>query len=398
MPKGIGAGLTIFQMNSNPTKLLKGLERTGQATFLTLASQALHFQRIEQQVGVISITHNSDRTLSHLRDLYLHLKRQDNEVFVLEQKGNGLARILCANSHIKKLVLLACDDHAKLAVDYPHYEFSPIYRLLLKFLSFIPPGPDSLKSYLETSIAIEVATTICKFINRVVGAFCKALRRTWMKKAQESFERSASDNFEGLLKNIDAIATRYRAGAVTLRLATFLREGGPGQLLAARSRLHAWLRKRFGADLLLYAWTLEYGRETGMHHHYLIILKPQGNEDHVDVVEEIGNKWSTITLGLGWIYNGNEHCRKQRYQALGLVRLDAPNVITGLQLIASYLTLAGVYVKLRLPGVAKAFDKGGSMGGNPTRLRKVGRRPKRSPGARIAISAAQGRAGYVNFM
>jgi len=144
---------------------------------------------------------------------------------------------------------------------------------------------------------------------------------------------------------------------------------------------------------------LEHGRETGLHYHYKVILKPRGNGDHVELVEEIGRKWAAITCGLGSIYNSNRNRNNYRFRALGLVRLNDPNVITGLQLFASYLTLAGVYVKLRVQAGVDTFGKGGIMGGDGRRsISKVGRPPKRLSPFPIAISAAQGRARYVNFM
>lgn len=382
------------------------------ATHLMLAEQALFHQRIERCENKVFKSDVQEKLLSQLRKLLPVLKNRTAAAFIVEQVGNGNARVRCADDDIRQLVALAGSDHTRLKDDYPCYEFFPLYREFLKFLRMIKPGNFSLGSYLDLKLPIDNATKIGDFANRLVWSFCRVLKRALVKKAQENFERSASDNFEGLLRNIAAIAERHQQ-FVVLRFETLYRsvdsmpvklDEGPEighvkELVGHRTRLHRWLRKRFKRDLLLYAWALEHGRETGLHHHYLIVLKPRGNEDHVALVDEIGRKWTAFTRGLGSIYNGNENAHRQRYKALGLVRLDEPNVITGLQLIASYLTLAGVYVKLRVHADVDTFGKGGIMGGDrPPFITKAGRPPKRPPPIPIAISAAQGRTRYVGFM
>jgi hypothetical protein len=382
------------------------------ATYLMLAAQALFHQGIERGENKVFKSDVQDRVLSHLRELVPILKSRTTAAFNVEQANDGYARMRCADDDIRKLVALACEDHAKLAKDYPCYEFFPVYRELMKLLTIIKPGYFSLKSYVDLKLPTENATGITEFANRSVKIFCKVLQRSLVKKAQENFERSACDNFEGLLRNIVAIAERYPS-AVVLRFETLYRVsnskpaknddepqiGHVKELISHRTRFHRWLRKRFKADLLLYAWTLEHGRETGLHHHYVAVLKRRGNEGHVELVDEIGMKWASSTCDLGSIYNGNQRRNNHRFRALGLVRMDDPNVITGLQLIASYLTLAGVYVKLRVDMEVDTFGKGGKMGGDyPRRLRKVGRPAKRPLPFPIVISAAQARARYVNFL
>lgn len=382
------------------------------ATELMLAGQALSHQRIERNGKTIYKHSGDDKTLSQLRELMPVVKKRSTAAFVIEQTRDGLARVHCADSDIRKLLSVLTKDHVQLAADYRCYIFFPVYRELLKLLCLVQSGRYALDWYFKCTFSIEEATDIVNLANRLVEVFIKVMKRPLVKKAQENFERSASDNFQGLLRNVAAIAERH-SDAVVLRIDTYyqpadsvpVKDGDEPQLdhlpelLAARKRLHAWLRKRFGRDLLLYAWALEHGRERGLHHHYVIILKPRGNEDHVNIVHEIGDKWSTITMGLGSIHNGNEVRHKQRYKALGLVSLGDPSVITGLQLIASYLTLAGVYVKLNVGTGADTFGKGGIMGGDdPQVYPKAGRPPKRSPRIAIAISAAEGRARYVNFM
>lgn len=413
MSKGTGVCPTFSKMKTRPIDLPMAIPLANgeMATHLLLAEQALFQQRIERNENKVSKANVQDRLLSKLRELGPILRARTTASFVVEQTNDGCARIRCADDDIRQLVALASGDHAKLATDYPCYEFYPGYRQLLKLLKLLK-GYFSPDAYLNIKHPPQNAAEIAEFADRLVKVFCKVLRRRWVKKIQANFERSACDNFQGLLKNTAAIAERYSA-VVVLSFATLFRPAGSvpveygdepqlghlPEFLMHRTRFHRWLRKRFKSDLLLYAWTVEHGRETGLHKHYEVILKPRGNEDHVELVEEIGRKWASITCGLGSIHNGNRSRSNYRFRALGLVRMDDPSVITGLQLIASYLTLAGVYVKLRVRAGVDTFGKGGLLGGDGRQsIPKAGRPPKRPSPMPIAISAAQGRARYVNFM
>ncbi|WP_161988117.1 hypothetical protein [Variovorax guangxiensis] len=399
--------MKLHRINQRPSTA-----NTMLASELMLAEQALFHQRIERNEKTIVKNNVDDRILSQLRELMPVLKKRVSPAFDIEQVRDGFARVRCAGDDVSKLLSVLSKDHAQLAAGYPCYIFFPVYRELLKLLRLAQSGRYAFDWYLKSTFSIEEAIEIAKHANRFVEVFIKVMKRPLVKKEQENFERSPNDNFQSLLSNIAAISERY-LDAVVLRFDMFyqpadgvpVKDGDQPQLghlhelLAHRTRFHAWLRKRFKSDLLLYAWALEHGRERGLHHHYLMTLKPRGNEDHVNIVHEIDDKWSTITLGLGSIYNGNEARHKQRYKALGLVSLNDPNVITGLQLIASYITLAGVYVKLNVGANVDAFGKGGNMGGDdPQVYLKAGRPPKRQPPVPIAISAAEGRARYVNFI
>ncbi|MNL73418.1 hypothetical protein D3C87_1988750 [compost metagenome] len=77
--------------------------------------------------------------------------------------------------------------------------------------------------------------------------------------------------------------------------------------------------------------------------------------------------------------------------------MDNPEVIKGLHFIAAYLTLAAVYVKLKVPMKVGTFDKGGKYPKKAPIL-KAGRRPLKKPLVPIAITAAEGRARFVNFL
>ena len=399
-------------MKLPPVEKPSSKAKTLLATELMLAEEALSCHRIERDEDTVFKNDVSHRILSQLRKLMPELKKRLTAAFIVERTRDGLARVRYADDAIRTLVSIAAADHLQLARGYPCYTFFPVYRELLKLVRVAQAGRFAFDSYLNCTFSIEDATEIAEFANRLVQIFIKDIRRPLVKHAQENFERSANDNFQGLLKNLTAIAERHPS-VVVLRFETFYDPpagvprtptdqselGHLHELMAHRTRLHAWLRKRFKRDLLLYAWTLEHGPHRGLHHHYLVVLKAtKDNQDHVNVVDAIDAKWSRITNGLGSLYNGNEHRSKQRYQALGLVHMTDPSAVTGLQLIAAYLTLANVYVKLHVDGKFDSFGKGGIMGGSdPSVYQKSGRPAKRRLPIPIAISAAEGRA-RVNFM
>ena len=374
--------------------------------FSTLSHQALFQQRFERHGNVIHRSENEDRLLSEIHVVSNLLKRSSEPLFYIESLPNGRARVRASDLGTR-LIKIASGKWEKLQEDYPVHNLSPYIRCFKRLGKFYVFKFDRLESYFNCSTFLKVAKLIAKAANRAVFGLRKFLRLPSMKKAQESFGRSANENFKNFVQTYEWIRQEHTE-VVNLRFDTHMREQGAlpykfgdqlrlnhlNYLRGCRTRFHRWLKDRFGSDLLIYAWTLEYGRESAFHHHYVVTLKPRGNEEHIALVEEIGRKWEAITKGSGWIHNCNTHWRTYLYGALGLVRLDDREVIKGLHFIAAYLTLAAVFVKLKLP--KRAFGMGGNYPEEEP-IPKAGR-PLKAFFVPIAITSAEGRAGYVNFL
>ncbi|TAK86260.1 MAG: inovirus Gp2 family protein [Aquabacterium sp.] len=165
------------------------------------------------------------------------------------------------------------------------------------------------------------------------------------------------------------------------------------EFLNYRSRFHRFLDRHFRDALLGYAWVIEYGRESLLHVHYLVMLDSRGRDDDCAIVDRLSVKWSQITAGQGACHNCNEKQRRYKYQSTGVVQLDHPDVVTGLQFIVAYMTLASLFVKLDVGIDIKTFRKGRF----PKGPLPVAGRPRKQL-SRIKISVAQARASRMKFI
>lgn len=383
-----------------------------EADFNNMAKLALRQRAIErtlkndehpEQGLQVTRTEVHDRIISLLHDLAKEVMRPSDPPFFAEH-GKTRSFVRCTPLG-QQLLDAARADFYQIQADYPLHDFSPVYKVFARLRRLMPFHPSS---YFDRSVSAEEADQILVQALRFVKALCQSLGRESIKTANENFRRGAMDNFNGLSDSMGWLAQRRKdviglrfdlyeraAGSEPVKLGATASLDGLDEFMACRERFHRSLHRRFGKKLLGYFWALEYGRESKYHVHYFVMLDPRGNEDHVGLVEMLGEKWVSLTEGRGYIYNGNAHADHQTYPALGRVNLDDPQTITGLQFLMSYLTLAGLFVKLDVNKRFRTFSKGRFPKGP---LRKAGRPQDRVPGSRLKITVAQARANFMKFI
>lgn len=346
------------------------------------------------------------RLLYRIHEMASQLIRSSKPLFYLEKisEREGMARCTKLGD---LLIGIAQSDFTRLLADWPIHKFSPIVRGFLKLFELLMVQTNSIGGYFAI-VSLDAARAAVNCANRYASTLKKYLGRSVIKSANERFRRSALDNFDELAGILQWISKEHPE-VVVLRFDTGYREEGatPSKLgdpprtghldkyRECRKPFHRWIKDRFGEDLLLCAWAFEYGREKLFHQHYLVVLKPRGNKDHVELVDEIGRKWSAITKSLGSIHNCNARRSDYRYPALGQVRLDHPQVIIGLRYIESYLTLAEAHARFDLGVRIKAHGKFGNYPEEAT-IKPARPRSSFSP-MPIAITYAQAQSQYVNF-
>lgn len=380
--------------------------------FNTLATLALRRRAIERTLkndehlqDGLQITRSTahDQTISLLHDLVKELMRPSEPSFFTESgKNRGLVRSTPLGQQLREV---ASADFYQIEADYPLHHFSPIFKVFSRLRRLMP---FYASSYFDVSIPQANAEQIVATAMRFVEALRRALSRESVKTAYENFRKGAMDNFNGLSDSISWLAQRQQ-DVIGLRFDLHLRATGsqPAKLgdapsldgldefMACRERFHRSMDRRFAEKLLGYFWALEYGRESKFHVHYFVVLDPCGYEDHKRVVDMLGEKWVSLTKGLGYIYNGNAHADRQKYPALGRVNLNNPQTIKGLQFLMSYLTLAGLFVKLDVNELFRKFAKG-KFPKEP--LPKPGRPQERAAGSRLKITVAEARASFMKFI
>ena len=108
-----------------------------------------------------------------------------------------------------------------------------------------------------------------------------------------------------------------------------------------------------------YAWALEQGgKNGGLHCHLLLIYNGSERQKDYYLGKEVGEKWQSITGGLGTYYNWNTPENKQKYAdrgllGIGMIHRDNPLQVENAVRVASYLTKTDKceqQLKLSLPG------------------------------------------------
>lgn len=340
-------------------------------------------------------THGHDQIISLLHEVAKEVMLPGDIPFVVVRGKTGTV-VRCSTPLGQRLLKIACADFFQIYLDYPLHRFSPVFRVFARLRRVVPSSPSS---FFERLVPAEDADSTVLQTLRFVAALRRALGRKSIKTAHHNFRRGARDNFNRFIDALDWVSQR-RKEVTVLRFDLHYREAGSQRVkygdkasfegvdkfMGYRERFHRSLHRRFGEALLGYAWALEYGRETKWHLHYLVMLSPR--DDHSGLVDTLGEKWVSLTERCGYIRNVNADAN-YRYSAVGRVRLDDLEVVMGLHFLVSYMTLAGLFVKLDAPERFIAFHTGRFP---KKALPQVGRPANRSSGSRLRITIEQAQA------
>lgn len=368
-----------------------------------LGAMALRQQNCHLDNGQRVRTDDHDRAISQLHQIAKEILRPRHPLFSIEhdlRRGSWVRRSPLG----ARLLGVFRTDFDRIQMDYPLHKFSPVMMIFMKFRHLLPFNPASYFDLLMPRLAAE---QIYEVAVRVLRLLQRMLQRPSLRRLTNNFRRKAIDNFNGLIDSIDTLSQR-RVSVTALRFDLYYRRAGSrpvkfgdqpdvqilDELMSLRERFHRSLDRRFGGELLGYAWVLEFGRERGFHFHYLVFLKHGVPGDDIDLVELLEAKWKELTSGRGELDNVNARRRGFRYPAVGRIRLDDPQVVKGLQFLVSYMTLAPLFVKLEIQERYDTFAKGRfSVSTNKSGRPKL--RPSRS---RLKISVAEAVTSRLTFI
>ncbi|WP_413520265.1 inovirus-type Gp2 protein [Psychrobacter glacincola] len=109
-----------------------------------------------------------------------------------------------------------------------------------------------------------------------------------------------------------------------------------------------------------YAWALEQGgKNGGLHCHLLLIYNGSERQKDGYLGKAVGEKWQSITSGLGTYYNWNTLENKLKFEekgklGIGMIHRDNPLEVENAEIVASYLAKTDKYeqqLKLWLPNM-----------------------------------------------
>jgi hypothetical protein len=321
---------------------------------------------------------------------------------VMSAEKNGFVK-LTTTALGDQLLRAFSTDFQLIELEYQLYRFSPVYTLIRHLARFLP---NNLASHLNTARPIATARQLMHRMERVVDILRRRLKHPELKQAQQNFRRNAIANFNGLCDALDWLG-QLHSWVVVLRFDLFMRAEGSqppkfgdkpdisllDEFRSLCERLHRSIDRQFNESFLGYAWTLEHGRESGFHKHYVVLLKLDGHKDHAAIVDGLARKWEKLTGARGWLHNCNSDPARYLRRAVGVVNLHDPETVKGLRYIAAYFTLAGLYCEVDRSLVPCAFHPGRFPKGP---VRTTGRPHKRSPSYRTALVPYEHR--HVNFM
>ncbi|KQW61799.1 hypothetical protein ASC92_25835 [Variovorax sp. Root411] len=361
----------------------------------------------DRRVDQLNVTRDRSGPIAYVHKAAKALATSMGPAVVLVAEANGLAKVVITPLG-EQLARAFETDFALIHEEYQPYAFSPVYMLMQRIARLFPL---KFRGSLNKSLSLKDAETLVRKIECVIGVLRRSLSAPELKQAQQNFRRNAIANFNGLCDGFDWLAERHEE-AVVLRFEVFLRPHdsqpvnfGEKPDLALLDEFHPlctrfqrFMAHHFGKALLLgFAWTLEHGRESGFHKHFVVVLRARGNEDHVAVVEQLIRKWEQLTGGRGHAHSSNKDGGRHHRRAVGLVNLRDPQVAAGLRRIAAYFTLAGLFVKLDVPQSFDTFGKG-RFPKKPLPTDLAGRPRKRPPGSRIRMSVTQYEKNHLHFM
>lgn len=287
---------------------------------------------------------------------------------------------------------------------YPYHQFSPAIRAFLRYWQVA--GGEVLKASLEIYHSEELALFGLRRLRKRVNRNRDYLRSKFFKTVQENFTKSAKKNFLALKRSFVRVTTD-RNFVISLRVDLFWDAQSRSlernsyqedfQILSdlkkATKKFQSYIRGKYGTKVLLTAFAIEYGELTKFHVHYWLVLENGAVDNPVDSAEQLGEKWRQLSGGGRGFYNCNANAKRYRFPAVNLIDLNDRNVGYGLVKICAYLTLAGVYAKLKIGCGGRTFQ---SMT-HREEVVSVARRAKKMAGIEVLRGSLPERATPTNM-
>ncbi|MEY4752206.1 MAG: hypothetical protein RIQ60_4420 [Pseudomonadota bacterium] len=118
------------------------------------------------------------------------------------------------------------------------------------------------------------------------------------------------------------------------------------RVMQDRDQLISHLRKRYGNDLIGYAWKLEHGNYKGFHVHLVVILNGATKSYDISHGHEIGEHWQTQITDRGTYFNCNAQKSKYRFCGVGPLNYRDHDLWLKIDKVVSYMTKVDLYAHL----------------------------------------------------
>ncbi len=240
--------------------------------------------------------------------------------------------------------------------EYPAHRYSPVLKLFLD----LQPAASQITQFFRRSYDNGSDLILPnKLIRRAMRKLRYMVRIALTH--HKTFARNPRKNFSNMIEAMEDAAEcspRLASGRIDLFIGSKehrfkTRHEPPSraelkEFMGYRRRFIRYVQNRLKGSLLRMFTKLEYGRDRFFHVHCLILLNGQHYKDMPGLMDELGAKWDAITGCTKSFTNVHKLKRRLHYEAIGLVDVRDRRVQIGLQKLASYFTLADVFVKLEI--------------------------------------------------
>ncbi len=245
------------------------------------------------------------------------------------------------------------------------HEFSPRFEL------FVKHAKDRDLDFwyaINNSLSGEEVTKACDSLDGLVNAVREEGKRASFKAKLRNFERSANKNNRSLYQYLRKTLTLHTKINVRRYDLAYQKEGTwpthqACSVIHQEAKEHretlikAMKKNLIGTHLIGYAWKIEHSSGRGFQHHLLLILEEASFEEQASVDAALKEAWSEATKTKGLLVDCNALHPSYKSVGIGLIDSNEKAARTTFQKICTYMTQVDNYIKLDVPGAARAFGK-----------------------------------------
>lgn len=287
----------------------------------------------------------------------------NNELFNLKRRDNGLHRIAANREGMKILRAVTCHLPA-IEELIPDNVFNPFVELLRKESKLKP----ELRDIPVTLCALvgHDAEVAHQLLSDLVSNLRSSAHSEEFQRELDNRRRQMQKNHRTGIRYIDKVFVK-RSKVLIVRLDLVVGGESPEsrgithtvdlkQACTEFAKLIRHMRATY--PYVGYLRELEYGLLTGYHFHVLIFIDGRLKRNDVRIAQELGEHWkNVITEGRGRYWNCNARPQDYERHALGMThRSDTLKRKVLIDKVLDYLTRKRFW--MRLEGVKKTFGKG----------------------------------------
>lgn len=342
-------------MNKNTRKEIGSLMAEAAVSFFEVDGELrpVYTDESDYAITVLAIDSLTEKIIGSNEKLFaLKTNKFTKQKFIAPTKtGSGLLSAL--KSNVPGIRSCFCN-----------HEFSPRFELFVKHA--IERDLDYWLTF-DSAISEKDVTKACDILNGFVNAVREEGRRASFNAKLRRFQRSADKNNLSLYRYLRRTLAKNSKINVRRYDLAYQKEGAwPTQkacsVTSSQAKEHrealikAAKKDLIGKHLIGYAWKMDHSAPRGFQHHLLLVLDEESAEEQLSVDAALKHAWGEATGGKGLLVDCNNLYPAFKSHGIGLID-DDKAAWSVFRNICIQMTQADNFIKLSLPGTARAFGK-----------------------------------------